>query len=426
MERTPLSERELRRGEVISRVISGELTSVDASELLDLSPRQVKRLAKRYRAGGARGLLHRSFGKPSNRARPSGDRERVLELVGREYGGSAAPGPGQRFGPTLVAEHLLEDHGIALPVSTLTDWMRGSGLWTRRRKRRPHRRRRERKAHFGELVQLDGSFHDWLEGRGSVGCLMTMTDDATGTVLARLGKEETLWAAIAVLRSWIKKYGVPRALYTDWKNLYHLSAPKNSALSTSQFGRICQRLGIELIAASSPQAKGRVERTHGTSQDRLVKKLRLRGISTFEGVNEYLEESYLAAHNARFARRAASSSDYHLRLEARLDNGNLWCREETRSVSNDGVIAYKNRRLSLTLRRDMPPRARVLVRESEEGDLRVIYKTPGQAEYELTWKDYHEPKPIYREKSVRSTAGPRRPPAEHPWRRTNMIFSVKP
>lgn len=425
MERTPLSERELRRGEVISRVISGELTSVDASELLGLSTRQVKRLAKRYRSGGAQGLLHRSFGKPSNRTRPAGDRERVLELVAREYGGSAAPGPGQRFGPTLVAEHLLEDHGIALPVSTLTDWMRSGGLWTRRRKRRPHRRRRERKAHFGELVQLDGSFHDWLEGRGPVGCLMTMTDDATGTVLARLGKEETLWAAIAVLKSWIKKYGVPRALYTDWKNLYHLSAPKNSRLATSQFGRICQRLGIELIAASSPQAKGRVERTHGTSQDRLVKKLRLRGISTFEGVNEYLEESYLAAHNARFARRAASSADYHLKLDPKLDNGNLWCREETRCVSNDGVIAYQNRRLSLTLRRDMPLRARVLVRESEEGDLRIIYKTPRGAEYELTWKDYLEPEPLYREKSAGSRAGPHRPSTEHPWRRTNMIFSIK-
>ncbi|MDP9200354.1 MAG: ISNCY family transposase [Gemmatimonadota bacterium] len=421
-----MSERELRRGEVISRVVSGELTSVDASELLGLSTRQVKRVLKPYRAGGVRALVHRNFGRASNRARPTEERERVLELVAREYGGSATSGPGQRFGPTLVAEHLLEDQGLVLAVSTLTDWMRSIGLWTRRRKRRPHRLRRERKAHFAELVQLDGSFHDWLEGRGPRGCLMTMTDDAMGTVLARLGKEETLWAAIAVLRGWIKKYGVPRALYTDWKNLYHLSAAKNSALSTSQFGRICRRLGIELIAASSPQAKGRVERTHGTSQDRLVKKLRLRGISTFEGVNDYLEESYLSAHNARFARRAASSADYHLRLDPRLDNGNLWCREETRSVSSDGVIAYKNRRLSLTLRRDMPPRARVLVRENEEGALRVIYKTPGTAEYELTWKDYLEPKPLYRAKGVGSRAEPHRPRAEHPWRRTNMIFSIKP
>jgi len=349
VERTPLSERELRRGEVIARVISGELTSVDGSELLDLSTRQVKRLAKRYRAGGVGALLHRNFGRPSNRAHPALDRRRVLELIGREYGGSAAPGPGQRFGPTLVAEHLLEDHAIEIPVSTLTDWMRSSGLWTRRRKRRPHRRRRERKAHFGELVQLDGSFHDWLEGRGPVGCLMTMTDDATGTVLARLGEEETLWAAISVLRSWIRQYGVPRALYTDWKNLYHLRAPRDYHLSTSQFGRICERLGIELIAASSPQAKGRVERTHGTNQDRLVKKLRLKGISTFGSVNEYLSSSYLPAHNARFARRASSSADYHWRLDPRLDNGNLWCREETRSVSNDGVVAYNNRRLSPAL-----------------------------------------------------------------------------
>jgi len=276
-----------------------------------------------------------------------------------------------------LSEHLLEDEGIRLPVSTLTEWMRAAGLWSRRRKRSRHRSRRERRAHFGELVQLDGSFHDWLEGRGEKGCMMTMTDDATSKVGMLLGKEETFWAATRVLRAWIKEYGVPRALY-------------------------------------------------GTSQDRLIKKLRLKGISTHEGVNEYLCSSYLPAHNARFARRPRSSSDFHLPMPESLNNSDLWCWEETRSVSYDGVIAYKNRRLSLTLRRDMPPRARVLMRESEEGNLRVIYKTPGQAEYKLTWKDYIEPKAIYREKA-KATAKPRcRPRADHPWRRTNMIFSIKP
>ncbi len=424
MERTALSERELRRLQVILRLVGGELTSVDAGELLELSVRQVKRLRKRYVLHGARALVHGNFGRQSNHRRPATERDRVLELVRERYSGPSA-GCGQRFGPTLLSEHLLEDEGIRLPVSTLTKWMRAAGLWSRRRKRSRHRSRRERKAHFGELVQLDGSFHDWLEGRGERGCMMTMTDDATSRVFMVLGKEETFWAAARVLRGWIEEHGVPRALYTDWKTVYHSPTPARSPLST-QFGRICSRLGIELIAASSPQAKGRVERAHGTSQDRLIKKLRLKGISTHEGVNEYLSASYLPAHNARFARRPRSSADFHLPMPRDLDNSDLWCWEEARSVSNDGVIAYKNRRLSLTLRRDMPPRARVLVRESEEGDLRVIYKTPGQAEYELTWKDYHEPKPIYREKSVRSTAGPRRPPAEHPWRRTNMIFSVKP
>lgn len=136
-----------------------------------------------------------------------------------------------------------------------------SGLWTRRRKWRPRFRRRDRREHFGELVQLDGSFHDWLEGRGPVGCLMTMTDDATGRVFAQISKEETIWSAGSVLRGWIDLYGCPRALYTDRKNLYH-SRSENGPLS--QLGLMCQKLSIEMIAANSPQAKGRVERTHGT------------------------------------------------------------------------------------------------------------------------------------------------------------------
>ena len=405
VERTALSERELRRLQVISRLVGGELTSVDAGELLELSVRQVKRLRKRYLLHGSRALVHGNFGRPSNHGRASSERDRVLELVRERYSGPSGVGPGQRFGPTLLSEHLLEDEGIRLPVSTLTEWMRAAGLWSRRRKRSRHRSRRERKAHFGELVQLDGSFHDWLEGRGERGCMMTMTDDATSKVGMLLEKEETFWAATRVLRAWIEEYGVPRALYTDWKTLYHSPTPARSPLST-QFGRICSKLGTELIAASSPQAKGRVERTHGTSQDRLIKKLRLKGISTHEGVNEYLRASYLPAHNARFARRPRSSSDFHLPMPRNLDPSDLWCWEEARSVSNDGVVAYKNRRLSLTLRRDMPARARVLVRESEEGILRVVYKTPLGAEHDLPWKDYNEPKPIYREKSVRSTAGP--------------------
>jgi hypothetical protein len=426
VERTALSERELRRLQVILRLVGGELTSADAGELLELSVRQVKRLRKRYVLHGAGALVHGNFGRKSNHRRPATERDRVLELVRERYSGPSAAGCGQRFGPTLLSEHLLEDEGIRLPVSTLTKWMRGAGLWSRRRKRSRHRSRRERRAHFGELVQLDGSFHDWLEGRGKRGCMMTMTDDATSRVLMVLAKEETFWAAVRVLRAWIAEYGVPRALYTDWKTVYHSPSATRSPLST-QFGRICSKLGIELIAASSPQAKGRVERAHGTSQDRLIKKLRLKGISTHEEVNEYLSASYLSAHNARFARRPRSSADFHLPMPKSLDNSDLWCWEETRSVSNDGVVAYKNRRLSLAVRRDMPARARVFVRETEDQALRVVYKTSAGAEYELTWKDHIEARPLYEtQKATALSRLTRRPPAGHPWRRTNMIFSVKP
>jgi transposase len=423
LERVALSDREFRRGQVLERIARGELTTTEGAELLCLSERQVKRLSKRYRAGGARALVHGNFGRPSNHARALRERARVIELIRERYGGKAEMGPGQRLGPTLLSEHLLEEEGIRIPVSTLTEWMRGEGLWSRRRKRCPHRSRRERKQHFGELVQLDGSFHDWLEGRGPVGCMMTMTDDATGRQLSRLGKEETFWDAAGLLRAWIREYGVPRAIYTDWKSVYHSPLPARSPLAT-QFGRICSRLGIELIAASSPQAKGRVERTHGTNQDRLVKKLRLRGISTHQGVNEYLASSYLAAHNERFERRPASSADFHLALRRALDTRDTWCWEEKRCVSNDGVISYRNRRLALKLRRDMPVRARVLVRTTQDGTVRVLYRSRTLTEHELPWRDHVEAGAPYKAKGRAPWTEASRPQSNHPWRTSNMIFSV--
>ncbi len=420
-----MSDREFRRAQVLERLTGGAVKVREAAELLCLSERQVKRIGKRYRAWGARALVHGNFGRRSNHARLASEQSRVIELIRERYGGSAEPGAGQRLGPTLVSEHLWEEEGIRIPVTTLTEWMRSEGLWSRRRKRRPHRRRRERKEHFGELVQLDGSFHDWLEGRGSrpKGCMMTMTDDATSRQLSRLGEEETFWDAVQLLRAWIKEYGVPRALYTDWKNLYHSPGPESAQIST-QFGRVCSRLGIELIAASSPQAKGRVERTHGTNQDRLIKKLRLKGIATHAAVNEYLASSYLAAHNERFARRPGSSTDFHLPINPGMDTRDTWCFEEKRCVSNDGVISYRGRRLALRLRRDMPPKARVLVRIAQDGTLRVIYRAKSGTEHELPWRDHVQAEALYKAKDRAPWTEASRPTANHPWRKNNMICSV--
>ncbi len=367
-----MSDRDLLRVSVLSRMLSGELTSVEGAELLALSVRQVKRLKRRYVAGGARCIRHALLSRPSNRQRSCSERERALEVVRERYGGAVDNGAGQRFGPTLAAEQLEEDEGLVIPVSTLRRWMLANRLWSRRRKWRPRFRRRDRREHFGELVQLDGSFHDWLEGRGPVGCLMTMTDDATGRVYAQISKEETLWAAALVLRGWIDLYGVPRALYTDWKNLYHSRDREKKPLS--QFGLMCAKLGIKIIPASSPQAKGRVERTHGTNQDRLIKKLRLRGIASYEEMNHYLREHYLPAHNARFAHAPSSSADYHMPMSARWRQkaADLWCRDEERQLSNDGVISYERRELQVDLRHDMPVKARVVVRVREDGLLRAL------------------------------------------------------
>lgn len=417
MERTLVSEKELRRVAVIARANAGELTSEEAGELLCLSARQVKRLRRRFSSGGERSMVHGNSGRRSNRAKPESERGRVLELVREHYGGSMGRGPGQCFGPTLAAEHLLEDHGLSVAVSSLRRWMREAGLWSRARKRRPHRSRRERKAHFGEMVQLDGSFHDWLEGRcpeAPTWCLMTMTDDATSNEHGLFAPSESFWAAVAVLRSYVRSYGVPRSLYTDWKTLYHAGAG-SSHPGEPQFARICHKLNIELIPASSPQAKGRVERSHGTNQDRLVKKLRAKKISSYTAASEYLE-SYFEAHNARFRKQPASGADYHLPLDLRLDTRDLWCWEERRRVSSDSVISYKRRKLLLTLRRDMPANAGVLVRESEDGALRVIYRNIRGREYELRWRDFVAPPALPRPPLSQGWSVRSRPRPDHPWR----------
>src|SRR5215469_1725956 len=269
-----MSTRELERVEVMGRVGSGELKLKDAAAILRLSYRQGKRLWRKYRQEGSSGLQHGNAGRASHHSKPAKFRRRVLRLIKQKYSGSAE----ERFGPTLAAEHLAEEDGLVVDHETLRRWMLREHLWSRQRKRKKHCQRRERKSHFGELVQLDGSFHDWLEGRGPRGCLMDMVDDATGQTQAHLGKEETIWAAAGVLRSWIEKYGVPRALYTDWKNVYKRKATPGEQLrgevSVTQFGRMRHRLGIRIIAASSPKAKGRVQRNRGTHQDRLIKKLR--------------------------------------------------------------------------------------------------------------------------------------------------------
>ena len=371
MGRTGLSSKELSRVELMSRVKAGNLRLGEASELLELSYRQAKRIWARYRVGGGKALQHGNCGRRSNRAYPRKLRAAVLEQVKARY---------EDFGPTLAAEHLASDDGLAVPAETLRRWMRQAELWPRQRRRKPYRQRRERKAHFGELVQLDGSFPAWLEERGPRGCLMHMVDDATTTALGRFSEEETIWAAAGVLRGWIERYGVPRALYTDWKNVYvrlpNAQERRSGEPAVTQFGRMCGKLGIRIIAASSPQAKGRVERAHGTHQDRLVKKLRLAGIANYEQANGYLHEHYLAEHNRRYARPAAAEADYHRRQPTARQLDEVFWLEEERVVSEDWVVRYKNRLLQLERQSQQwaPSRSRVLVRENQAGQIAIHYR----------------------------------------------------
>lgn len=237
--RTALSKRELQRGGVLARVKAGELRVKDAAELLRVSYRQAKRLWKRYRGGGTASLRHGNAGRISNRRRPEKERKKILRKVQEKYNG---------FGPTLSAEHLASEDQLEVHPETLRRWMLEEGLWRRSRKRKQHRKRRERRAHFGELVQMDGSFHEWYQARVGKACLMNMVDDATSTVEVLLGEGETIWAAARVLRQWIGKYGVPLALYTDWKNVYLREPTEKEQLHgkvpVTQFGRMCGKLDI--------------------------------------------------------------------------------------------------------------------------------------------------------------------------------------
>jgi transposase len=418
--RTGLSRNELSRVEVMGRVKAKSLRLREAAELLEVSYRQAKRIWGRYRSGGAKGLQHGNCGRVSNRAHAAKFRSAVLERVKARY---------EDFGPTLASEHLASDDGLVVQAETLRRWLKEAGLWRRQRRRKSYRQRREPKAHFGEMVQLDGSFHAWLEERGPEGCLMHMADDATTTVLGRFEEEETTWGAARVLRQWIERYGVPWTLYTDWKNVYvrppNAQERQRGEAGVTQFGRMCQKLGIRILAASSPQAKGRIERAHGTHQDRLVKKLRLAGTGNYAEANRYLEERYLDEHNRRYARRAASGVDYHRRRPMARQLDEVFWLEEERVVSEDWVVRYQNRVLQLERqsRHWAPAKSRVLVRENEAGEIAIHYRGQRLGFRELplastVLSEGRGPAPSLALPSPTPNRRLPRPAKNHPWRQT--------
>jgi transposase len=427
-----MSVRELKRAEVLGRVKAGDLSLRQAGELMGLSYRQAKRLWKRFGRRGAVALRHRSAGRGSNHGKHAGLRRRVLKLVRREFGGD---GTHERFGPTLAAEHLLEEYGLEVHHETLRRWMLAAGLWSRARAGSPHRKRRERKAHFGELVQMDGSFEAWLEDRAPTGCLMHLVDDATGRCDGRFEPQETTWGAVRSLRRWIEQYGIPQALYTDWKNVYvrkpTVAEIAAGEVALTQFGRMCARLDIRIIPANSPQAKGRVERGNGTHQDRLIKKLRRTRIGDYDRANGYLAASYWSAHNARFARPPASPEDFHTPVPKGVDLAQVFRVETTRTVSNDWVVQHDTRLLQIDRRQRVHPPARstVLVCEYEDGHLEVWYRGERMRWMEITGQQ--------RRPGVTSTSAPapraprvihnpvRRQPADHPWQRSWKLLPTQ-
>jgi len=287
---------ELKRLHVIQKVLERVIKQVEAAEILSLSGRQIRRIVKRIRREGSRGIIHRSRGRPSNRRISHKLKEKVINFYRTQY---------KDFGPTLASEKLLERNGIQISDETLRMWLLETGDWRKTRRHRRHRQWRERKHHCGEMVQMDGSHHDWFEGRGAWCVLMGYIDDATGRVFGRFYDYEGTIPAMDSFKRYIKKYGLPLSVYLDKYKTYKSTAKPsiqdelNDVEPLSDFERALRELGVEVKHANSPQAKGRIERLFGTLQDRLVKEMRLRGIRTLEEANAFLEE-YLPIYNRRF------------------------------------------------------------------------------------------------------------------------------
>jgi Helix-turn-helix domain len=279
-DRIPMSQRERDVLNVLHSVQSGQRTQAEAARLLGLGVRQVRRLQRKHQGGGDAALVHGLRGRPSNHRSDAAFRRAVLAAYRRRYAD---------FGPTLASEKLAQE-GLAVGPQTLRRWLIAEGLWQRRRRRDPHRSRRLRRACFGELVQMDASIHDWLEGRGEEMVLISMIDDAANRIQARFYPSGTVETHLDLLGRRLRRHGRPLALYTDRHSIFE-PQDKGHALpeAETQFGRALRELGVALIRAHSPQAKGRIERSFGTARDRWVKELRLAGVTTREGANALLE-----------------------------------------------------------------------------------------------------------------------------------------
>lgn len=369
-----MSSKERRRKSVFDRVLSGEMTLREASERLGLSYRQTRRSYQRFVAEGDRGLVHRSRGRMGNRGKPAGLRKKVLRRYWERYG------PAQ-CGPTLAAEKLVQE-GLVVDHETLRRWLIADGQWRKRRKRRRHRSYRERKHHFGELVQMDGSHHRWFGAQGAQSCLMNMVDDATGRTLSLMAAEETTEAAMRLLWRWVERYGIPKALYTDKKTVFvtgrepTIEEQLAGQEPTTAFGKACAKLDIEMITAHSPQAKGRVERNHGVYQDRFYTELVLHGIKTIDSANKALQNGFSDELNAQFAKAPISEKDFHRPVPQDTVLEDVLCFEEQRTVNNDWTVRHHNRFYQiLEHNRPLPkPREKVLVRTRLDKAVHLIYR----------------------------------------------------
>ena len=391
-------QKELKRLHVIRKVIEGTLTQKDAADLVSLTERQVRRLVKRIRQEGDEGIRNKARGKPSRRKLPF--KERIVDLYRKHY---------PDFGPTLFTEKLSELESITVSRETVRTWLMEEGEWKKHRKRKAHRQWRERKDHCGEMLQMDGSHHDWFEGRGPKCVLMGYIDDATGRVYGRFYDYEGTIPAMDSLKRYITEYGLPMSVYLDKHTTYKSWVRRDEFREVepiSQFGRALQELNVDKLHAHSPQAKGRIERLFNTFQDRVVKEMRLKGVSTIKDANKFLV-SYLPVYNERFSVMPKEKEDLHRTVTVDLDT--VLCIKTERTLKNDHTIQLNGKLYQIE---DRVRGKKVMVEELIDGSMRVRHKGVQVAFHEITQR----PAKPEKERPFLPRGKGHRPPLDSPWK----------
>ncbi len=408
-----LTQKELKRLHVVKKVFEGVIKQVEASELLLLSDRQIRRLINRVKIEGDIGVAHKSRGKPSGRKLPKNIRDKVITLYRERFVG---------FGPTLAAEKLQELEGICISDETLRLWLIEEGDWNKVRKGRKHRQWRERKHCFGDMIQIDGSHHDWFEGRGPKCVLMGYIDDATGKVYGRFYEYEGTIPAMDSFKRYIRKYGIPVGVYFDKHTTYKSPAKPsiedeiNGTKPLSEFERALKELGVDVKHAHSPQAKGRIERLFRTFQDRVVKEMRLRGIKTIDAANKFLQK-YLPEYNRKFAVKPKKGDNLHREIPKGLNLDGILCIKTERTLRNDFTITHNGRLYQIL---DKTNSKKVQVQEHINGTMAIRHNDICLKFKEITERpEKQQKKPIIF--ILRKKTG-YIPPANHPWRRFNPLI----
>lgn len=334
-----MSPKEVKKYDIIKKMISKELNGSEAADLLNMSIRHVRRLKKKVKQSGIKGLIHGSRGRAGNRKMPDKERQKIIKLLKEHY---------HDFGPLLASEKLEERHGIKRNKGTIRSIMIRENLWqAKRKKKEQHREWRQRKASEGEMIQYDGSYEYWFEGRGEECCLLASIDDANSRVWLKFDNHEGVEPTFNFWREYIERFGKPYSIYVDKFSTYSMNhqLAKENPDTLTQFERAMRTdLNIEVIHAHSPEAKGRVEKLFKTLQDRLIKELRLNNISTIEEANEFLEKEFLPKFNAKFMVEARTKANLHKQLtekeKSKLDS--IFSRQYTRVVRNDFTISHLN------------------------------------------------------------------------------------